>query len=979
MVVPITKIAEIIIMIITELIGEWQKKNYKKPAAKDINRKNYDFQSLTELAEWSRLNYFLAFPQEEVAGFRRKAICNKLFLGTNLLWLDADYDVDVDDVKRRWKKADLRGFLYFTSRYYNEGIKRLRLCVKVKGLTLDNAKAYAEQVAKILNITKIDEHQYSSTAYYAPVRIVDKNPLQSTTPAFKDGDLWVYKGKRLALDIKPTEKQAKQPKKKTKTSSHKPQKLLDFGQFLESLDCVERTTVRDNNTANIIFKHIREKTPNGYFINPYENAWKINHPNNKRFFASEVFKDDFEKYKQYVVDNFSIYQPSSESKADETIITKSKYLKPTVFDNKSELLFVESPTGSGKTTSLSKWLKDHEDKSVLFISVNRAQAMQTHRALIKEGLEFECYLPTDLKAATEIVKDDGSYYLSEFIVGAKNGFVAEKVICGVLSLHHLISGSKLHRKFDYVIIDEITTLPRASINTLSLIGDNIFRFNKDMTALHYLLQGAEKVICLDGFIPSCIVEAIENISGKKKYHVRKYYKTNKKIEIYLTRDPIQPKFDGKITCKKFMRQLEHDIKHSKKLLLIGASYKKKAHQLYNYIRLLSKKSIERITNRLNNKKDILNFIKHLERNLRKLLILIYSPSITTGLDIPEAKGTNVYHLINGKHLSSHIHYQMSMRGRDANCYKILMPTYMFHSTSDIIDNAEDELLEKIQALYPLILSQKYFDTKSISKFLKDNSMGMGVVLILDALHFNKTLLADIIDKEALRTLLYNSKVGVYTAMQLEIANIALNNLDKKYSVGQQYINLLAHEGCKVSVELDTANKTSADKVHMVEEEIKLLNMPVTTCKLTKLYGLKNRYIFAQKILHFENGYGKSNSTIIDTHEVLTKAFKVAKIDFNSDDIEITNKTLVKMYNCIYNSINSKLDKTIIKKFSSHNLKDYVKIKRVVYLLNLFFITSRKHKSSKLLKIDKKQILHKSIQNISIEHKRLLYVNDEIAC
>ena len=84
----------------------------------------------------------------------------------------------------------------------------------------------------------------------------------------------------------------------------------------------------------------------------------------------------------------------------------------------------------------------------------------------------------------------------------------------------------------------------------------------------------------------------------------------------------------------------------------------------NYIKKTipgSKKKILLITGDTANDDDTLNKIRDLDKVLakKKYYYLLYSPAISTGVDIPQAAKTNVYHVLQGIHLSAHTHYQMT--------------------------------------------------------------------------------------------------------------------------------------------------------------------------------------------------------------------------------------------------------------------------------------------------------------------------------
>ena len=237
--------------------------------------------------------------------------------------------------------------------------------------------------------------------------------------------------------------------KKVKESP-KPKQLKAKAQFgtygklalkLLSFDNIETALARSNGTVTIVFKNIPEKTKGGYYLNPKVDPWVVFHPNKEKtpfYINTKLGKKDFPKYKNYMLKRFTLPDPLKNiNQPDREINSKTPYLGSFYFKREVPLLVIESPTGSGKTTSLAKWLKTFKG-SVLFISVNRAQAVTTHRSLLRQGLtDFECYIASDTTQKSTKVKQ--RFYWSEFIRMIKDGYAPERLICGILSLHHLIN------------------------------------------------------------------------------------------------------------------------------------------------------------------------------------------------------------------------------------------------------------------------------------------------------------------------------------------------------------------------------------------------------------------------------------------------------------------------------------------------------------------------------------------------------------
>ena len=706
-------------MQITEIVDPQPQKDKPKALINTtIERRLRSFKKMEKLAKFSRRHFHFVHTQVSGESAPRQAkICTKLNIGSHLLWLDLDFDVDVEDLKKRFRQSGFKGFFYHSSEFYASGERRVRICVITKRLVPIDGQAhyYARQFLAKLGYDNdctggwLDPSIYNPTAYSAPVMYPDGTLVEDYDS--KGKSLFIFRGKPFRWTTqKSFQKQAKIMKSEDRNNLRRKTKFGRYGDFARRLlkfENVQEALARANGTITIVFKNIPEKTKGGYYINPEKDPWVVFHPNKEKtpfYINAKLGKKDFKKYKKYVLERFRPPDPLKNlTKPDETISDEASYLNAAVFERNVPLLFIESPTGSGKTTQLANWMKDF-DGSVLFISVNRAQAVTTHKSLLEKGLnEFECYITSDKNQKKR--KVGNRYYRSEFIENVNEGFAPERVICGVLSLHHLIVAGGLLRNYDVVVIDEITTLPKFAVSPVDLIAEEYMRFKKDMVALKLLLKKAKKVIGMDGYIAQPIIDVFSTIAEKPPYLIRKNIKTNKKVEIYLTQPGNEPNVRGEITCKKFWSHFKKDMEKAvakNRVLVAAFTHKKKAKEVANYIKHClpgAKDKVRLITGDTMESEGALNLIRELYSQLNgKIVFLIYSPAITTGVDINQAENTNVYHVISGKQLTSHTHYQMTMRGRKAKSYKVLVPLFLAENTQKIKTNPKKRFNQGIIGL-----------------------------------------------------------------------------------------------------------------------------------------------------------------------------------------------------------------------------------------------------------------------------------------
>lgn len=1012
-------------MKLTEIVGRWDMTNHKKPTSLVIGRKLHTFSSLQELAEFSRENYIFVYVQRNSGKSRRlSSICENLWVGEKLLWVDMDGSLEVEDVCNRLEAVKIKGFVYYTSSYYNGGEKRVRLGVVTKEVMKPDGQAfyYAKQLLHRLGfganvVNKVDSSIYSPDSYLAPVLVLQRNG-KFKKPCYKRNSLFFSKGKPFC----PLKQEELQEKLKQRKPLQKRKRLQEKGCFgkigalaseLSSYGKVVSALARQNDTISLVFKTLKERTIGGYYINK-EDPWVLRHPNTKkkvRYLNEVIGEEDFLRYKEFVFSKG--FRPKDvlkkEVKPDIEIRGKAPYLEIGIFKPlKKRSLFIESPTGTGKTRVVSKLVGKVKGKTILFISNNRSQAAQLYKYLQGEKLGFECYIR--ISKVEKAVKRDNKEYRADFIENKEQGIIPDRLICGALSLHHLLDGKNLIKKFDYVIIDEITNLPNYTVNMVPLLHDATNRFHKDLLALSLLLRTSKRVICMDGYISEPVTQAVRNISGKKFFFIRKNYKTNKRVELFITKSPDEPKLEKEPLCKKFIGSLNRDIESAesnkgKTVLLSALSLKRKAKKLRNYVKHVYKdKKLLLLTgdpSKISNLEILANLTNYLKRN--NISIMVYSPAITTGVDIPQAEGRNVYHVMDGTFLSSHTHYQMTMRGRKAGSYKVLIPTQLFLKPMSASISPKEIMLDKLELMVKGFRFRGRQDIEERSLLEEDPvsllvkgclkyQIKMSTLLLFLKLEGNTKLSKkQILDAISQKTLLGKVRdEGLRCGIELELAAWEWERYDNHYGVVGNYINLLAREGCFVSKELDYVGKTLCNVKRVQEfnarkitenkrivEEVLEYKRKTKNLSIGSSYNELHRVQCAQRVLHhYLFNYEQAPEETQRTSKILRKVLKKLGLVLDTEPKRVSNRKLLKGCNYILSMDLSSTEKDVYKIFRifGHGT-DRTKVLRLSCFLKLFFHIKIKNKykvfSSNTALLQSVKRLEDAVNNM--DHIRNLYV------
>ena len=282
------------------------------------------------------------------------------------------------------------------------------------------------------------------------------------------------------------------------------------------------------------------------------------------------------------------------------------------FNSDCKNLIIKSPYGTGKTKLLQKIINDFNVKKVLFISYRKTLSNDLHGNF--KDLNFQIY--TD------------------------NKFKADKLICQVDSIHKISDWDV--PTYDLVILDEIeSVLNHFSATTLD---QKEFKFD----LLKAIIHNSKKCIMLDGDIGKRTLLYASNISDNYCYIKNEFPKSVKHFIFQ----------SSKI---KFDDDIQNKLTNNKKIIIVSMS-SEIAHQYYykyykNYkVALHTSKTDDDLFNQL---KDVNTYWSNFD-------IVIYSPSIESGVDFNLKYFDNMYCILAPASTSQRGFMQMANRIRILN-------------------------------------------------------------------------------------------------------------------------------------------------------------------------------------------------------------------------------------------------------------------------------------------------------------------------
>ena len=341
-------------------------------------------------------------------------------------------------------------------------------------------------------------------------------------------------------------------------------------------------------------------------------------------------------------------------------------------------------------------------------------------------------------------------------------------------------------------------------------------------------------------------------------------------------------------------------------------------------------------------------------------------------------------------------YQMTMRGREAKTYKLLFPTFLASDNNGLnisYEKADETFNLNMIRLFDSINFKGRYTYKLFSFAIKDSQLLMGGAGTFKYLEEDSSVINDDSKPVTAKIIKRHLKAntiddiiaceGIRTAIRLEKAVIEWDLYDKKYGVLGQYINLLVREGCLVSKQLETKNKTTYKYKDNDNNNIdNITNIIKTTLNYdgrlkatskSRLYTTLTKLKLGQRILSCHLS-GTSNELTVTIESILTTVFQKYGFSFQTNNIALSRTDCINIYDHIVNNIYSStnnIDPGVERLFAKGaKVSDRSKYRRITSLLKLFFnVTSVR---GKRLNLSRNTALDNSIQNMTETHKRYLY-------
>lgn len=348
----------------------------------------------------------------------------------------------------------------------------------------------------------------------------------------------------------------------------------------------------------------------------------------------------FESQKNYI-DQQYIYSPNDE--------IFEPWMKSDI-----KALCIKSIYGSGKTYAFKQIIKKYNPEKVLFITYRQSLALSFSEDL-KTDYQFFNYLD-DKKEIKE----------------AKRAIVQLDSLSRIISKPDLMTQEDGIPYYDLIVLDEVEGL----LNHLSYEKINQFYTHNILTQL---LNKSNKILCLDGDMSDRTYNFISTIDKDIKYKI-----------IVNKFKGVQKKFIFSHNIEDFDKLIDTDLKNKKKIVIVcmtlteSEKYNNKYKDTYKIC----------LHNSTEKNKTIL---KDVNKNWATCDILIYSPSVESGVDFNIINYFyKCYATLSDQSTSYRAFFQMLNRVRyfEHNEINCLLASNLQYKENDLLIRFDEIKLEK---------------------------------------------------------------------------------------------------------------------------------------------------------------------------------------------------------------------------------------------------------------------------------------------
>ena len=339
-------------------------------------------------------------------------------------------------------------------------------------------------------------------------------------------------------------------------------------------------------------------------------------------------------------------------KDNKSIISKNIYKW---YDNKNiKTLAIKSPYNTGKTTMIKSILKEFNPKKVLFI---------THR----QSLTNELY---------------GTFKKHSFCSYMNGSYNANRLICQIESLYKITDSDgpfqynvdQEIKKFDLIILDEIESL----LNHFS--SPTITHKHQTFELMVKLLTETNKILALDGDFHNRSFDFISGLGNHIIIHneIKKDIKSYKFINDY----------------KRFDDSILSALENNKNIVVVSMSSNKGKSIYEKY-----KDTYESILHTSKTDDQIKDKLKNVEEFWKDCRLLIYSPSVQSGVSFDIEHFDQMYVIMANKSCSSRDLCQMTHRIRQFKNQNVLVYLNGLPYREEAKFYQYDQMVDYVQKVY----------------------------------------------------------------------------------------------------------------------------------------------------------------------------------------------------------------------------------------------------------------------------------------
>jgi hypothetical protein len=305
----------------------------------------------------------------------------------------------------------------------------------------------------------------------------------------------------------------------------------------------------------------------------------------------------------------------------------------------AEVVYVRSPTGSGKTQAMVKWLGEKEEGEYK----NKRCCIVTQRVSLSEDLynHFEKLGFQHYKRVEDVRKVD-------------------RLIIQVESLWKLVGEGKAPLEvFDVLLLDESESL------VSQFLSKNIKRVNETRAVVEWLMAYSKKVVCMDAYLSADTVGMVRAFRGEGVDEV--FYVNKTKTEVG-TRVEVVHYYEELV-----MRML-HSVIEKKRKVCFATNSIQKSREVY---KILTSEKVKETGLKValynsDHMKEYWGDLGDVNQNWTKYDVIIYTSSIETGISFTERHFDELFGYFTPQSTNYKSALQMLKRVRDLGEKKMVL-------------------------------------------------------------------------------------------------------------------------------------------------------------------------------------------------------------------------------------------------------------------------------------------------------------------